>query len=150
LEAKKKMKEAEEQLCEAARKGDVEKVKTLIDSGADVTYFDGEGLNPLMYAAKHGHAPVLTLLLSAGAPWNALSPSSLSAGDYAMQEGHSEAYDLLLNAGKDSSFPFRLLLFAYWDLIWFQFARDSGRTDPGNDCEEGKQERRFRCQLFGR
>ncbi|KAK7352468.1 hypothetical protein VNO80_17890 [Phaseolus coccineus] len=93
------MKEAEEQLCEAARKGDVEKVRALIDSGADVTHFDGEGLNPLMHAAKNGHAPVLTLLLSAGSPWNALSPSSLSAGDYAMQEGHSEAFDLLLNAG---------------------------------------------------
>lgn len=132
------MKEAEEQLCEAARKGDTERVKALIDSGADVTHFDGEGLNPLMHAAKQGHAPVLTLLLSAGAPWNDLSPSGLSAGDYAMQEGHSEAFDLLLNAGTHSSFPFRVVLFACWDLISFQYARDSGRTDPGNNCEEGK------------
>ncbi|XP_020211185.1 protein arginine N-methyltransferase 2 [Cajanus cajan] len=93
------MKEAEEQLCEAARKGDTDRVKALINSGADVTYFDGEGLNPLMHAAKLGHAPVLSLLLSAGAPWNALSPSNLSAGDYAMQEAHSEAFELLLNAG---------------------------------------------------
>ncbi|XP_027355799.1 protein arginine N-methyltransferase 2 isoform X1 [Abrus precatorius] len=93
------MKEAEEQLCEAARNGDTEQVKALIDSGADVTHFDGEGLNPLMHAAKHGHAPVLNVLLSAGAPWNALSPSNLSAGDYAMQEGHQEAVELLLNSG---------------------------------------------------
>jgi len=97
--AQAKMNEAEEQLCEAARKGDTEKVRSLIDSGADVSHFDGEGLNPLMHAAKHGHAPVLTLLLSAGAPWNALSPSNLSAGDYAMQEGHNEAFELLVNAG---------------------------------------------------
>ncbi|KAL2346464.1 hypothetical protein Fmac_000464 [Flemingia macrophylla] len=93
------MKEAEEQLCAAARKGDTDKVKALIDSGADVTYFDGDGLNPLMHAAKHGHAPVLSLLLSAGAPWNALSPSNLSAGDYAMNGAHNEAFELLLNAG---------------------------------------------------
>ena len=94
-----KMKEADEQLCEAAIKGDTKKVRSLIYSGADVTHFDGDGLNPLMHAAKHGHAPVLTLLLSAGAPWNALSPSNLSAGDYAMQEGHNETFELLLNAG---------------------------------------------------
>lgn len=89
----------EEELCEAAIKGETEKVKSLIDSGADVTYFDGDGLTPLMHAAKHGHAPILDILLSAGAPWNALSPSNLSAGDFAMQEGHQEAYELLLNAG---------------------------------------------------
>ncbi|MCI93694.1 arginine N-methyltransferase 2-like, partial [Trifolium medium] len=64
----------EEELCEAAIKGDTEKVTALIDSGADVTHFDADGLTPLMHAAKHGHAPILDILLTAGAPWNALSP----------------------------------------------------------------------------
>ncbi|KAL5559144.1 hypothetical protein UlMin_035355 [Ulmus minor] len=89
----------EKQLCEAARIGDAEKLKSLVDSGADVSHFDGEGLTPLMHAAKHGHAEIIKSLLEAGAPWNALSPSNLSAGDFAMEEGHQEAYEALLNAG---------------------------------------------------
>ncbi|KAL7262300.1 hypothetical protein ACSBR1_000642 [Camellia fascicularis] len=91
--------EDEEQLCEAARNGDTEKVRALIESGADVSYFDGHGLSPLMHAAKHGHADAVKCLLEAGAPWNALSPSNLSAGDFAMDSGHQEAFDVLLNAG---------------------------------------------------
>ncbi|KAM3688433.1 hypothetical protein ACJW31_10G149500 [Castanea mollissima] len=88
-----------EQLCEAARSGDLDKLKALIDSGADVSYFDGEGLTPLMHAAKHGHAAVVKSLLDAGAPWNALSPSNLSAGDLAMEASNQEAFDILVNAG---------------------------------------------------
>ncbi|KAK3011706.1 hypothetical protein RJ639_011656 [Escallonia herrerae] len=89
----------EEQLCEAARNGDADRVGTLITAGADVTYFDGDGLTPLMHAAEHGQSAVVSSLLAAGAPWNALSPSKLSAGDFAMDAGHQDAFDLLLNAG---------------------------------------------------
>ncbi|KAJ0026275.1 hypothetical protein Pint_08673 [Pistacia integerrima] len=88
-----------EQLCEAARNGDGDKVKALIDSGAEVSYFDSDGLTPLMHAAKLGHANVVKILLEDGAPWNALSPSNLSAGDFAMDSGHQEAFEVLLNAG---------------------------------------------------
>ncbi|KAG6644333.1 protein arginine N-methyltransferase 2 [Carya illinoinensis] len=89
-----------EQLCEAAKSGaDTNELRVLIDSGADVSYFDGQGLTPLMHASKHGHAHVVKILLGAGAPWNALSPSNLSAGDFAMEAGHQEAFDTLLNAG---------------------------------------------------
>ncbi|CDP01221.1 unnamed protein product [Coffea canephora] len=94
--------ENDELVCEAARNGDVGKLKTLIDSGADVSCFDKDGLSPLMHAAKHGHAEAVKSLLEAGAPWNALSPSNLSAGDFAMDAGHQDAFDLLLNAGIQS------------------------------------------------
>ncbi|KAF5461918.1 hypothetical protein F2P56_017978 [Juglans regia] len=88
------------QLCEAAKSGaDPNELRGLIESGADVSYFDGHGLTPLMHASKHGHAHVVKILLEAGAPWNALSPSNLSAGDFAMEAGHQEAFDTLLNAG---------------------------------------------------
>ncbi|KAL2895119.1 hypothetical protein RDABS01_011028 [Bienertia sinuspersici] len=92
----------EEKLCEAAKLGDVATITLLIDAGHDVTYFDANGLTPLMHAAKHGHTQVVRKLLEVGAPWNALSPSSLSAGDFAMQEGHQDSYDILLNTGKIS------------------------------------------------
>ncbi|GAB2269626.1 hypothetical protein Dimus_004551 [Dionaea muscipula] len=91
--------EVGDQLCEAARIGDGDKVAAIIDAGADVTYFDTDGLTPLMHAAKQGHAAVVSRLLEAGAPWNALSPSNLSAGDFSMENGHQEAFEVLLNAG---------------------------------------------------
>lgn len=91
-----------QKLCEAAKKGDVEQVKALIEGGADVTYFDPNGLTPLMHAAKLGHADAVKALLEAGSPWNALSPSNLSAGDFAMDAGHQEAMEILLNAGSNA------------------------------------------------
>ncbi|KAG9143665.1 hypothetical protein Leryth_017153 [Lithospermum erythrorhizon] len=72
----------EEQLCEAAKSGDITLLNSLINSGADVTFFDNNGLTPLMHAAKHGHAAAAKSLLVAGAPWNAVSPSNMSAGDF--------------------------------------------------------------------
>lgn len=93
------MAEGDAALYDAAKSGDADKVKALIDSGADVSSFDGDGLTPLMHAARLGHAAVVKILLDAGSPWNALSPSNLSAGDFAMDSGHDEAMELLVNAG---------------------------------------------------
>lgn len=93
------METEEEQLCKAARNGDFAKAKALIESGADISFFDSDGLTPLMLAAKLGHTDLVKALLEAGAPWNALSPSNQSAGDFAMDSGHQEAYEALLNAG---------------------------------------------------
>eukprot|EP01018_Ginkgo_biloba_P040211 Gb_21044 [translate_table: standard] len=99
MEGKEKSMEVAEGLCIAADEGDCSKVRELIESGADVTYFDADGLTPLMHAAKQGHSRVVQCLLDAGAPWNALNPSGSSAGDFAMEAGHQDAFDLLLNAG---------------------------------------------------
>lgn len=98
------MEEKGEELCQAAMAGDLTTITSFIDAGYDVSYFDADGLTPLMHAAKHGHTEVVRKLLEAGAPWNALSPSSLSAGDFAMDNGHQDAFDLLLNTGICNSF----------------------------------------------
>lgn len=88
-----------EKLCEATRAGDEASVACIIGAGCDVTYFDADGLTPLMHAAKHGHTVIVRKLLEAGAPWNAVSPSKLSAGDFSMENGHQQAFEVLLNAG---------------------------------------------------
>lgn len=109
----------EESLCEAARNGELERVNSLIAAGADVTYFDDEGLTPLMHAARNGCSEVVKALLDGGAPWNALSPSNLSAGDFAMENGHQSAFDVLLNAGPPFAlnFPTFYCLFNFLSLL---------------------------------
>ncbi|XP_076959265.1 protein arginine N-methyltransferase 2-like [Bidens hawaiensis] len=50
----------ERQLCEAAAKGDTERVKALIASGADVTYFNDDGFTSLMLISSNPYStPVL-------------------------------------------------------------------------------------------
>ncbi|OMO70736.1 hypothetical protein COLO4_28538 [Corchorus olitorius] len=89
-------------------------------TGADVSYFDNDGLTPLMHAAKFGYADVIKALLEAGAPWNALSPANQSAGDFAMDAGHQEAFEVLLNAATQV------------ELILGTIARE---TKNNGDCE---------------
>lgn len=105
--------EAKSQVCEAARKGDTAKLRALIDSGADVSFFDGEGLNPLMHAARLGHADVVKILLETGVPWNALFPSNLSASNFAMDSGHQEAFEVLYKFFLGHLFPFCIFLTAF-------------------------------------
>lgn len=90
-------KKAEALLCDAAIAGDCERLRDLLADGADPSFFDSNGMTPMMHAAAGGHALAVSCLLDAGAPWNALSPSNLSAGDFAMQNAHQEAFDVLVN-----------------------------------------------------
>ncbi|KAG0586277.1 hypothetical protein KC19_2G078200 [Ceratodon purpureus] len=87
------------ELQRAAAEGDLERVRSLLDAGADACEGNHEGMTPLMLAAQNGHAEVVRALLQAGAPWNALNPLGQCAGDFAMDAGHQEAFDILLDAG---------------------------------------------------
>jgi ankyrin repeat protein len=65
-----KQKEAE-LLCQAAKEGDIEKVKTLISKGAYVNIRDLRGCTPLSEAAEQGHLNIVKLLVAKGADVNA-------------------------------------------------------------------------------
>ena len=54
-------------IVEAAREGDVDAVRHLIESGADVNVAGGDGMTPLHWAAEHGDLEITRLLLEAGA-----------------------------------------------------------------------------------
>ena len=57
---------SEEDLHTAARDGDVARVRTLIEAGADVNWWDEDG-SPLYWASSNGHEAVAQLLRDAGA-----------------------------------------------------------------------------------
>ncbi|KAG2483914.1 hypothetical protein HYH03_017235 [Edaphochlamys debaryana] len=89
----------EQQLWQAAEKGDAEEVHRLIALDADVDWADEEGVTSLMKAAEGGHCEVISALLQAGAPWNAQDKNGYTAGEYAMGCSQQEAVDLLLDFG---------------------------------------------------
>ncbi|KAK6938603.1 Ankyrin repeat [Dillenia turbinata] len=131
--------EEAEKICEAAKTGDIANLKALIKDGADVSYFDKEGVTPLMHAAKHGHSEVVKILLEAGAPWNALSPQNLSAGDFAMDSGHQEVFDILLNAGCHIDEKLKLARWIQAELILGTIARkENSKGDLNGDYLEDR------------
>ena len=54
-------------IADAARRGDLARVKTLIAGGADVNGAQGDGMTGLHWAAKSGHVEIAKLLISSGA-----------------------------------------------------------------------------------
>lgn len=62
--------EKESPLHEAAKKGDVTQVKTLIEEGANINEQDAKGRTPLHWATEKGHPEVVEALIEAGADTN--------------------------------------------------------------------------------
>ena len=59
-----------EALLAAARRGDVETAKLLLEAGVRADVRDANGLTPLMLAAREGHAEIVALLVDAKANIN--------------------------------------------------------------------------------
>jgi len=85
-------------LCKAVIKGDVDKVRSLIATGAELNE-KALGLTPAMYAARYNKAEVLKVLLLNGANLNIKSDQGYTAKDYAKQ---SNAKDVLEVIKQDS------------------------------------------------
>src|SRR4051812_31569423 len=89
-------------LMKAVQNGDANRVKGLIDDGANVDELDPNGDAPLVMAAYLGHAAIVQLLLEAGADLAAVDPgmkaTALHAAAYA---GRTEAARLLIEHGID-------------------------------------------------
>ena len=60
-----------ESLLDAARNGDTEAVKALIDAGAGLNAKDEDGWTALIWASEEGHTEIAKELISAGADVNA-------------------------------------------------------------------------------
>lgn len=90
------------QLLEAARKGDTESVRLLLEKGATIEAKDRDGSTPLALAAYFRHADTARLLLAKGADPVAGGLAGEDALSRAAQESNSTRTALILERGSDN------------------------------------------------
>lgn len=91
-----------DQLWEAARKGDAVAVKALLDKGADVNAKFRYGATALSYAADKGHVEVVKILLERGADVNVRDTFYQSTPiQWATSKGHAAIVKALLDKGAE-------------------------------------------------
>jgi ankyrin repeat protein len=81
-------------LCQAVIKGDVDKVRSLLATGAELNE-KSLGLTPAMYAARYNKAEVMKVLLLNGANLNIKSNQGYTAKDYAKQSNAKDVLDVI-------------------------------------------------------
>jgi|GEM_PF-7072080 len=86
-------------LLAAARLGDTDAIRALLESGAEINNGDRWGVTPLLAAATEGHADVTRLLLESGADLTACDVSGWTALICAAHHAHVEIVRMLLEAG---------------------------------------------------
>jgi hypothetical protein len=88
-------------LLTAAKQGDTNQVKDLLDRGADVNAKHKGGQTALMYAVIKGHTDTIKILLDKGADVNAKDMYGDTALMEATFKGHTGTIKILLDRGAD-------------------------------------------------
>jgi ankyrin repeat protein len=88
-----------EDLLEAADKGNVDEILALIIKGADVNAHNYDGVTALMYAAQNGHLDAVKVLVYNGANLNARPSDGTTALIAASRFGYWEVMDYLVQQG---------------------------------------------------
>ena len=91
-------------VADAAMRGDVEQVRTLLRQGSDVNAAQGDGMTALHWAAERGDGELVSVLLYAGANVAPITRiGSYTPLHMAARSGHLAATNALLEAGADLS-----------------------------------------------
>jgi ankyrin repeat protein len=92
----------------AVQMGDLDKIRLLLDAGADIKYRTTSGYDALINAMSHGVTapdetllPIIELLIERGAPTSGISGYSESALRVASRVGRFDVVRILLEAGAD-------------------------------------------------
>ncbi len=88
-------------LIGAARADEADRVRALIDGGADVNVRQGDGATPLHWAVHRNNLATARLLLDAGADPNAANDLGATPLWLAAENGSARMTELLLDAGAD-------------------------------------------------
>ena len=88
-----------EDLLTAIQKGDIEKVSSLIEKGADVNVRDTDGVTALILASQFGYADIVKLLIDNGANVNARDDEGRTALMKATIKRYKDIVKLLKAAG---------------------------------------------------
>ena len=90
-------------VADAARRGDVAAVRTLLAQGEDANAAHGDGMSALHWAADRGDAEMAETLIHAGATVEAVTRIGLHTPLHvASTAGHAKVVELLLSAGADA------------------------------------------------
>jgi len=89
-------------VADAAMRGDIEALRSLLRDGADVNAAQGDGMSALHWAAEHGNAQMAQMLLYAGAEVEAFTRIGMYTPLHvASRSGSIEVARLLLEAGSN-------------------------------------------------
>ncbi|MBW3533701.1 MAG: ankyrin repeat domain-containing protein [Gemmatimonadetes bacterium] len=93
---------ADSPVADAARDGDIDAVRALLQEGADVNAAQGDDMSALHWAAERGDAPLADMLVHAGAHLEAVTRiGSYTPLHVASRAGHAPVVARLLEAGAD-------------------------------------------------
>jgi len=92
-------------LLDAAYKGRVDDVLSLLEKGAEVDSRNGKASTPLMCAAEQGHFEAVRVLLEAGADIFLRNDGNYTAEMYASKHNHHEIVKILQNPPKRVESP---------------------------------------------
>ena len=94
------------ELFDAVQAGDLDNMRTLLQSGAEINASDDEGTTVLMLAAGNGHLELVAALIEAGAEINAVDSRGWTAlmraiYNYDLNRGFPEVVRHLIEAGAE-------------------------------------------------